>query len=552
MTSNRSFETLSEAFPNLVHQEMDVIAPPVRNQISEPTTSTTTGPSTSTNTTSTSPGLPSLAVRNAWEENKYWEDAYYGSTSTVSGGSMNHPMSMPSSASTSPRGPSYYPPATSGMPSYRGSADFTTGTTSPHSPPLSSWYGQAPLGWEEGMAPIPSHPVSGWEGIGVIPVNGWGVIPVNGWGVIPVNGWGTIPVNGWGAIPVNGWDGLGTIPPVNGWEGMGAIPPINGRDGSGTIPPVNGWDGSGTIQPNEWEEGMGDLPPVNGFMDLMPNMGDERTGPDHIYTRAKAFHEAERKEALEAALVRCVQRRAREENRLRAIRTSEKNRQRVTRASEDLGLMPNMGDERTGPDHIKAFDEGESRQKLINRTIRESWESRKENRRQTIRKNEAQTQTVEKLKAQILMRENASSSPTPTHVTRVDSTSDESSYGSSDDSNDDSFAQALNNLKKSMDAMRMEATQRATAQGLMWGIDNAHLKSFSYLLSDGTVKDSQALVVEILLCFRREEGYTIPTSAYCMSTSGTCPEEDGKQLFLKKLSNQIQGLIGVVPRLEYS
>ena len=402
-SSNRSFETLSEAFPNSVHQEMEVIAPPVPNQISQ-----SISPATTSNSTTSMPlGLPSLAARNPWTESMHCdtdtpldsgmeaqEDDNYRSTSTESSniGPMNHmngQMFLPSYDEY------WYAP-----PSYLRSEALMPDTIPPGLRCNSQYY-----------RPDPLRP----EGMRTSPFNG-------------------------------------------------------------------------------------------GVMDLMPNMGDVRTGPDHVYQRANAFHEADREAVPD-----------REESRLRTIRTSEENRNRVA---------------------------------ILN----------KENVRQIqeMRKVEDSERVAALRDAQRLMGENASSSPTPTHdvsSATVDSTcNDECSYGSSDDSSCDDYSfaeEALKNLKESMDAMRAEATQHAKAQDLMWAIDNAHLKSFSYLsLNNGTVNDSKALVIDIFLSFRREEGHKIPTSVYCVPTSRrTRPEEDEKQFFLK-LSNQIQALTGVTPRFE--
>jgi hypothetical protein len=327
---------------------MDVIAAPVPNQISEPTTFMTTNPSTSTNTFSTLPGFSSMAARNE----------YYRSTSTESNGSVNLPMFMPSSESTSPRVPSDYPHATSGIPSYRGSAGFVS---------------------------------------------------------------------------------------------------------------------------------------------------------DH--ERARASFEAEQERA-----------RARSMQTVRA--NEEKNRVRTLFDSETL---PNREDALFRFYNIKPPQESEPNYESIKRAIRTG----EEHLLPTIGNNKSLQQRVKRMKENTWLGENLLSSPTPTHASSVDSTCDE---------------EALENLKESMDAMRLEATQRAKAQDSMWAINNAHLKSFSYL-RNGTVNDSKALVIEILLQFRRGEGYKIQTSACCVPTSHRHPEDEN-ELFLKRLSNQIQALTGVAPRFE--
>ena len=101
---------------------------------------------------------------------------------------------------------------------------------------------------------------------------------------------------------------------------------------------------------------------------------------------------------------------------------------------------------------------------------------------------------------------------------------------------------ALLGLKKSIDAMRMEAADSFKEQKLMWAIEHADLKKFSYRLIDSNeTHDTKSLVVEILLQFRRGEGYRLKTSRLY---------EPDEQYFLNMLSIQIESLTGVQPTIE--
>ena len=136
--------------------------------------------------------------------------------------------------------------------------------------------------------------------------------------------------------------------------------------------------------------------------------------------------------------------------------------------------------------------------------------------------------------------------------------SDVTDFKDSMDSKLNTLTQRLGNVGKSIASLQKSFDDQAKLQNIAFGLGNSHLDSFEYYYFGPEMdvnfcdnQNSSNLVKFILLSFRRGLGACVDNAALIKKKNDSAKLKKSQEDFHNKLINQIHGLIGTKPRIEF-